>query len=261
MKTCLLTLAIGAVASIALANEMTSEQCAAFRITSSRRTAHLGGTLIKPGSQQGRILFVNAQKIVPQTAFTNLTVELAALSRLNIAMIRDEEKITPMNAAARKTALKADIVVFLTECDKCETMLLNAPESGWAIVNATAVTKDARNDVFKAARLRKELARAFYSVAGAMNSQYPGSLMGCVRKASDLDKLVEEIPMDVYGRTVSNLRGMGVTPVAIYTYKRACEEGWAPAPTNDVQKAIWEKVHALPTAPITIKPETKKVER
>jgi len=25
-----------------------------------------------------------------------------------------------------------------------------------------------------------------------------------------------------------------------------------PAPTNDVQKAIWEKVHAIPDKPITI---------
>ena len=44
-------------------------------------------------------------------------------------------------------------------------------------------------------------------------------------------------------------------------YIRACMEGWAPAPTNDIQKAIWDKVHAMPTAPLAIKPETKKVEK
>ena len=44
-------------------------------------------------------------------------------------------------------------------------------------------------------------------------------------------------------------------------YRKACEEGWAPAPTNDVQKAIWDKVHAMPTEPIKIKPETKKTEK
>ena len=32
-----------------------------------------------------------------------------------------------------------------------------------------------------------------------------------------------------------------------------------PAPTNDVQKAIWDEIHAMPTEPIKIKPETKKV--
>ena len=44
-------------------------------------------------------------------------------------------------------------------------------------------------------------------------------------------------------------------------YLVAVQEGWAPQPTNDVQKAIWDKVHALPTEPIKIKPEEKKTEK
>ena len=51
----------------------------------------------------------------------------------------------------------------------------------------------------------------------------------------------------------------GITPWYQTTYHKAVEEGWAPAPTNEYQKAIWDKVHAMPTAPIKIKPETKKV--
>ena len=53
----------------------------------------------------------------------------------------------------------------------------------------------------------------------------------------------------------------GVTVRATTNYKTACREGWAPAPTNDVQKAIWDKVHAMPTEPIKIKPEEKKTEK
>ena len=48
-------------------------------------------------------------------------------------------------------------------------------------------------------------------------------------------------------------------PVMMVTYGRAVREGWAPAPTNEYQKAIWDKIHAMPTEPIKIKPETKKV--
>ena len=47
----------------------------------------------------------------------------------------------------------------------------------------------------------------------------------------------------------------------VSTYKKACEEGWAPNPTNEFQKAIWDKVHELPTEPIKIKPEEKKTEK
>ena len=50
-------------------------------------------------------------------------------------------------------------------------------------------------------------------------------------------------------------------PYRLTTYRKACEEGWANPPTNDVQKAIWDKVHALPTEPLKIKPEEKKTEK
>ena len=46
---------------------------------------------------------------------------------------------------------------------------------------------------------------------------------------------------------------LGVRPAIYDTYDRACQEGWAPAPTNDVQKAIWDEVHEMPTEPIKIK--------
>ena len=35
------------------------------------------------------------------------------------------------------------------------------------------------------------------------------------------------------------------------------EEGWSPSPTNDVQRAIWEKVHAIPDKPLTIEFDPK----
>ena len=42
------------------------------------------------------------------------------------------------------------------------------------------------------------------------------------------------------------------------TYRRACVEGWAPRPTNDVQRAIWRSVAAErvkgPANPIRILP-------
>ena len=34
---------------------------------------------------------------------------------------------------------------------------------------------------------------------------------------------------------------LGIKPARMTTYRKAVEEGWAPAPTNDFQKAIWEE--------------------
>ena len=67
--------------------------------------------------------------------------------------------------------------------------------------------------------------------------------------------------MDIVQRFWDYMKPLGVLPAQRATYLKACEEGWAPAPTNDVQKAIWEKVHAMPTEPLKIKPETKKQEK
>ena len=50
----------------------------------------------------------------------------------------------------------------------------------------------------------------------------------------------------------------GVTPARKGTYEAACQQGWAPAPTNDIQKAIWDKIHAVPATPMKIEFDPKK---
>lgn len=233
-------------------------QKARIAAAQENRLRRHGGDVEKPGSQKGLVLFVNGQSSVPAAEVQKVAAQLAEQSKLNIKVAETKEKVTPKNAAALKASLKADIAVFLVECSECETILLNAPENGWAIVNAATLFKDAKNDIFKAARLRKEAARAFYAVGGAMNSQYPGSMMAAIRKPSDLDRIVEDVPVDVLDRTLTNLERLGVTQLQVTSYRLACEQGWAPAPTNEYQKAIWEKVHQVPTKGLEIKYDPKK---
>ena len=180
----------------------------------------------------------------PQLPASELQVvlkELTRMTRLDLRLKDVPGKVTPQDASKRVKELGANAVVFLTSCDHCDVTMLSAPENGWTIINAAAITKGAKDNVFAAARLRKEMMRGYFATAGSMNSQYPGSIMGFVGSPSDLDKLVEEVPMDVVMRTTDCLAKMGVTPIRYTTYKRACEAGWAPPPTNDIQKAIWEK--------------------
>ena len=56
----------------------------------------------------------------------------------------------------------------------------------------------------------------------------------------------------------SAIRYFGMRPYKRTTYLKACEEGWASPPADEYQKAIWDMVHALPSQPIKIKPETTK---
>lgn len=240
-------------------NELPKEEQEA-RIAKARanRVRRTGGDIEKPNSQRGKILIVNSQKIVPSDGLIKAAEELKIKSRLDIVFAESNDEISIANADTLKKKSGADIVVFITECEN-GPMMLNAIDDGWAIVNVKAVTKDARNEVFKAARVRKEMLRAFYSIAGSMNSNFPNSLMQSIRSPRDLDKLGDVVPVDVHARSIENLKSIGVTPTQITSYLQACKLGWAPAPTNDIQKAIWDKVHAMPTAPIKIKPETKRV--
>jgi hypothetical protein len=74
----------------------------------------------------------------------------------------------------------------------------------------------------------------------------------------DLDSVQEFIPIDMERRWTDYLANLGVKPAHIRTYKQACKEGWAPAPTNEYQKAIWDKVHEPPATPMKIEFDPKK---
>jgi len=37
---------------------------------------------------------------------------------------------------------------------------------------------------------------------------------------------------------------MEIANSILVPYRKACEEGWAPMPTNAIQKAIWDEVKA-----------------
>jgi hypothetical protein len=128
------------------------------------------------------------------------------------------------------------------------------------MVNVAPLAKGAgEKPQFFAARVQKELTRGFCLLAGAQNSGYPDALVGCITKAEDLDRFADcRLPIDVLNRFPSYLKGYGITPKIYSTYKKACQEGWAPAPTNAVQKAIWDEVRKLPAKPIQIKFDPKR---
>ena len=212
----------------------------------------------KPGSRKGKVAFIDTRS-KPCEELRSLVAAYAELTRLNLVF----ETAAPGDPVALKTASGADVAVVLTEDDATPAMLA-AVEDGWAVVNTrrlgrSLATEEAKAKFFEA-RCAKEAMRAFAAVSGGLSSQYPGNIMG-IRKIEDLDLVEPHLPMDKVQAIIGYLESRGVTPTIIAHYRQACQQGWAPAPTNDVQKAIWDKVHAMPTEPIKIKPEEKKTEK
>ena len=150
-----------------------------------------------------------------------------------------------------------NVSLFVVDDEKLPP-ILSAPDSRWSLVNVAPLTKGrGEKPAFFSARVRKQLSRAFALLCGGAESQFPGALTSGIASIDDLDSHFDyQLPVDVLTRFRTYLKPFGVSPASFTSYRQACKEGWAPAPTNDVQKAIWDKVHEIPTEPITIKPES-----
>ena len=230
---------------------------AAAKTKLPRGMKRYGGIIQVPNSQKGKIVIVNAQRKLPLSNIRAGMDEFAQTLKFRVEFV-DGEPTTTEKASADMEKIGADVAVFIQDNPESKVTILSAPEQRWTILNASAINADARRDEFAAARIRKELMRGFLCAAGTMNSQYQGSIMAAIKEPKDLDKMFEAAPVDAIQRAIESLKVYGVTPLEMSTYKKACQEGWAPAPTNEYQKAIWDKVHAAPKNPMKIEFDPKK---
>lgn len=186
-----------------------------------------GGDMVFPGTPRGTILIANLQKRVP-------TERLAKLRESFTSMLAYDVRFSDADA-------KAEIAVRIVDRPDVKRALTVWPDEGQAEVNVAALAADDPKPAFLAARVRKEVIRAF-SCATA-GSTYESPLFGCVRSAKDLDKIVgEDFPLDVMMRSSSYLKGAGLTQIRRSTYREVVESGYDVAPTNAYQKAIYDEV-------------------
>lgn len=241
----------GALAQDAKPAKATPEQVAERKAEFVRKT---GGFIRKPKSNTGKLVFINAQKRYGLEELAKAADALGKAYRIDIEA-RDGTFTSIGGVAASVKDAGGATGVVVAEADPAFPALMVFPDERCALVNVSAFPKDA-----DASLLRKQVIRGVAAASGAMTSQVSPTLMSAFENQRRLAVFPsEDIPADVGMRVRNALRAIGVTPYTVTTYKHACQEGWAPAPTNDIQKAVWDKVHALPTEPIRIKPETKKV--
>ena len=221
----------------------------------AREMKRFGGYIIKPNSSAGKILFVDTRKAAKDTAAADVVAFLRKTYQYPAEVVQGDADQADVSKVG-KTAATMTIVL----CEKPDSpALLISPEDMWASVNATRLARGCADPKVFAARVRKELTRAFCFLAGAGNSMGSATVMTPIFSNMELDeRFVEEIPPDVDGKFNKHLAAFGIKPWIRSTYTYACEEGWAPQPTNEFPKAIWDKVHAAPTKPIVIAPETTK---
>lgn len=209
-----------------------------------------GPKVEKPGSRKGVVTVVNAQTRADSKWIDAGISYLAHDTRMAI-----EQKTGAFELPSPK--IVGDMSVYVVDDDKLPRVLV-APEDRWAMVNVAPLYTEKTQ--FFEARVKKELSRVFAMLCGGMSSSgYKLSLAGPIVKPDSLDVFPNEtLPFDVTMRIAPYMEAWGVTPAVLKPYKLACQEGWAQPPTNKVMRAVWEEVHAVPTNPIVIKPETVK---
>ena len=210
----------------------------------------VGGFIERPGTAKGVITYVNCQQRAPKAWIDESIAYFSEVTKFKISYAVGTFDI-------KNPKVDGNVSIFIVDDEVLPTLLI-APENRWALVNIAQIAREKR-PIFFEQRTKKELSRAFAYLCGATASRYERTLTRGITSQEELDKNPDyELPMDVVQRFWDYMKPLGVIPVQRTTYLKACQEGWAPQPTNDVQKAIWNQVHAIPDKPMTIEFDPKK---
>lgn len=218
----------------------------------------LGGNLEIWPDDHGTFLFVNAQSVVFETSFEKPVKRIAEDFNIDVRLVPGEQPDI-RNIPNRLAELKAKGAIWIVNDPMLPTVLA-ACENGWAFLNVAPVLADAPAQDTIDGRIVRLVNRLFAYIHGAYDStMMPQCVLKNAHGMDGIDALIcKDYSPEAFSKVSGFLAGAGYKQARRGTYYDACEEGWAPAPTNDVQKAIWDKVHQLPTKPIKIVPESKR---
>lgn len=202
--------------------------------------ARTGGLVFPP--KDAKQLVVLDARTTPGTSLSNCVAVAESLLSLNC----DLRKATcaqgddPGRIARAELKAGAGGAILFYEREDAPVMTV-FPEEAVALVNVKPLySPDLKT---RNTRFIKEFWRAIgYALGGYGNVLQPSSIMQPVYSIAELDaiKASKLTPQQMAAvsatRAQTRIFGKGAVP-----YSRACREGWAPAPTNDVQKALYER--------------------
>ena len=207
----------------------------------SNMLAHTGG-MVQQTVAGPSLLLLNTQKRVAPAALE----ETADLIKRNVRLSSAFQNLPsnePVAEALKALANPKNAAVVVIADVAGYPSLLIAPESRWALVNVAALGGADSTAAQRTERTQKEVWRAFGYLMGAANSNFEHCLMKSVITTEDLDALKPKtLCPEPYGKIVAHAQKLGMKPSRMTTYRKAVEEGWAAAPTNDFQRAIWAEL-------------------
>lgn len=215
-----------------------------------------GGFIYDTRSAQGSIAIIDAQKTVSGEYIRKHGKRIEAALAIPVRCVDFASPVGFSNLDEAIAAATGSVSVVVTECDVLPA-LVSVPEKKCVLVNVKALSIDAPSAEKIRERTLKEIARAvcFCFVINYSGSQ--GSVMDPIFSLEELDKMLVDNVSVAQKMHIekSSAQFFGMRQYRRTTYAKACQEGWAPPPSDKYQKAIWDKMHEMPTKPLTIEPE------
>ena len=232
--------ALSAAFCIAVCGEaLTAEEKARLRAERRERRLAESGGIVERDHGGRSALIASAQDRVPLDALERVAESIRRLVqiRVDVAKAADRKRQRPTEAHPA-------VVTVVDDTDMEETLLV-APEQNWAVVNVHALACDNPSAEVLSARVYKETWRAMAMAMGAANSMAQPCLLREIHTLRQLDRTRNMLPSP---QPVNNMLDvadrLGISRIRRATYLQACQEGWAPAPTNELQRAVWDRVHS-----------------
>ena len=208
-------------------------------------------------SGKGHVALIDCRKSGEEIDFATGTKYVSNLFGISISYHRGRA-FSLANASAQLQETGGNVAVFVAD-DPALPMSLSAPEARWAMLNASRASADAPEAKTLCRRLSLLFIRQCCRVLGSDESFSTDTCFHSVFGVNDLDAITSyDLPMGPEMSIPETMTLRGIEKIEYGTYEEACMTGVAPPPTNDVQKAIWEKVHAIPKNPIKIEFDPKK---
>lgn len=233
------------------------DRVAKIKASLQRRAERLkanGGLVTKPHmGNYARV--VSAQKTVPLTDINEFVNQFNTGLNIWIEVSELGSAKPVWEALAEAKKIPNTGLLLLIIDDDTTPRILSAFEEGWAILNVHSLDSDLPPTQVYRERVRKEINRAFAQCAGAGTSLNRPCVMEPAYTLTQIDSIKFPVMSpEAMSKISEAATKRSVPPIWKANYRRACQEGWAPAPTNDIQKAIWDEIHAIPTESIKIKP-------
>ena len=239
-----LTLALSFVALVGAAfaapAQGTKHQAPSTPTPAPRGADWFGGLLeVQP---KGKVAYCDYQSKV---SAADLMAVFMATKQCPIPLAYEHRKMTGKFDLATASTAKGDAnAAIIIVDDPALPMSLVAMEEKWGLVNVAKLAADNPKTLLLIQRVEKMVTRVATGVLGGLyNYDVNFSAMRPIYDLAALDKMfghaIAPVSLSAMSATLPQL---GLSPKGFVTYEQACIEGWAPAPTNQVQREIWADV-------------------